>query len=60
MKHMVLIKTMLYTGVRVGELVKIKIIDVYLNKCQIRINQGKGNKDRIVPFPLDFRGILAI
>ncbi|WP_250312145.1 tyrosine-type recombinase/integrase [Rickettsia endosymbiont of Oedothorax gibbosus] len=59
-KHMIIIKTMLYTGVRVGELVKIKIDDVELNKCQIRINDGKGKKDRIVPFPTDFREVLAL
>ncbi|WP_342271351.1 tyrosine-type recombinase/integrase [Candidatus Tisiphia endosymbiont of Parasteatoda lunata] len=54
------IKTMLYTGVRVGELVKIKADDVELNKCQIRINDGKGKKDRIVPFPTGFREVLAL
>lgn len=57
--HMVLIKILLYTGVRVGELVKIKIEDVYLNKCQIKINDGKGHKDRIMPFPKTFREVLA-
>lgn len=59
-KHMVIIKAMLYTGVRVGELVKIKIDDVELNKCQIRINDGKGKKDRVVPFPAGFREVLAL
>jgi integrase/recombinase XerD len=59
-KHMVIIKVMLYTGVRVGELVKIKIDDVELNKCQIRINDGKGKKDRMVPFPAGFREVLAL
>jgi len=59
-KHMVIIKAMLYTGVRVGELVKIKIDDVELNKCQIRINDGKGKKDRIVPFPAGFKEVLAL
>lgn len=58
-KHMIIIKTMLYTGVRVGELVKIKIDNVELNECQIRINYGKGNKDRVVPFPASFREVLA-
>lgn len=60
MKHMVIIKTMLYTGIRVGELIKIKLEDVCLKKCQIRINNGKGGKDRIVPFPLDFKEVLGI
>lgn len=58
-KHMVLIKIMIYTGVRVGELIKIKLEDVNLNKCQIKVVQGKGSKDRIVPFPNDFREVLA-
>lgn len=58
-KHMMMIKVMLYTGVRVGELIRIKIHDIELNACQIRINKGKGNKDRVVPFPLSFRETLA-
>ncbi len=57
--HMVLIKLLLYTGIRVGELVKVKIEDVNLRQCQIRINNGKGAKDRIVPFPKSFREILV-
>ena len=47
----VLIKTLLYTGVRVAELVAIRIDDVDLDACRIRITQGKGAKDRYVPFP---------
>ena len=57
--HMVLIKILLYTGVRVGELVKIKMEDVFLNKCQIQIKDGKGHKDRVLPFPITFREVLA-
>ena len=59
-KHMVLIKILLYTGIRVQELVNIKIKDVDFDRCQIRINQGKGKKDRIVPFPQDFRETLML
>lgn len=47
---LVLIETLLYTGVRVSELVKITLADVGLDACQIRINVGKGKKDRVVPF----------
>ena len=57
---MVLIKTLLYTGVRVSELVKIKLSDVDLERCQIRINAGQGGKDRIVPFPVTFKEVLAM
>ncbi|MGI8412260.1 MAG: tyrosine-type recombinase/integrase [Solirubrobacteraceae bacterium] len=56
----VLIKTLLYTGVRVSELVNIRLADVDLDRCQIRINQGKGGKDRIVPFPDAFKEALAL
>lgn len=60
MQHVVIIKTLLYTGVRVTELVHIKLSDIDFDRCQIRVNQGKGKKDRIVPFPNRFREILAI
>lgn len=59
-KHMILIKILLYTGVRVNELVNIKLQDIDYDSCQIRINLGKGSKDRIVPFPLGFRETLML
>ncbi len=57
---MVLIKTLLYTGVRVSELIRIKLSDVDFARFQIRINIGKGGKDRIVPFPAVFKETLAL
>ena len=60
MKHVIMIKTLLYTGVRVSELVNIKISDIDLDNCQIKVVQGKGNKDRVVPFPNSFKEILAV
>ncbi len=57
---MVLIKTLFYTGVRVSELVAIRLDEVDVERCQIRITQGKGHKDRQVPFPLSFRELLAL
>ena len=56
----VLIKTLLYTGVRVTELVSIRLGDVDLDACRIRITQGKGAKDRYVPFPATFKETLAL
>lgn len=58
--NMVIIKLFLYTGMRVSELVNLKLTDVDYDRCQIRINLGKGKKDRIVPFPLSFREVLAM
>lgn len=60
LQDMVIIKTFLYTGIRVGELVQIRLADVDFDSFQIRINEGKGKKDRIVPFPTGFREILAM
>ena len=60
MKNMLISKTHMYTGARVSELLNIKIEDVDFDQCQIRINQGKGKKDRIVPFPVEFKEVLAM
>jgi len=59
-QDMLIIKVLIYTGVRVSELVNIKLSDIDLLNCQIRINQGKGKKDRIVPFPEGFKEVLGI
>jgi integrase len=55
-----MIKTLLYTGVRVSELVGICLDDVDFTRCQIRINKGKGDKDRVVLFPSAFKEALAL
>lgn len=59
-QDMVIIKTFLYTGIRVSELIRIRLEDVDYERCQIRINAGKGGKDRIVPFPTSFKEVLAM
>ena len=57
--HMVMIKLLIYTGIRNAELAAVRVRDVNLDKDQIRIEQGKGSKDRYVLFPESFRGELA-
>ncbi len=57
--HMVMIKLLIFTGVRNAELASVRLKDVDLNNCQLRIEQGKGKKDRNVLFPKSFRGELA-
>jgi len=59
-QDLVIFKTLLYTGVRCGELVAIRLDDVDLEAMQIRIVEGKGDKDRRVPFPAAFREVLAV
>ena len=57
--HMIMLKLILFTGIRNEELVNIMIKDVDLDSMKIRINHGKGDKDRYVLFPPYFRGELA-
>lgn len=59
-QDMVIVKTFLYTGLRVSELVRIKLTDVDYDRCQIRVNTGKGGKDRMVLFPISFREVLSM
>ena len=57
--HMVLMKLLIFTGLRNAELAHVRIQDVDLDNCQIHVVQGKGRKDRCVLFPASFRGELA-
>lgn len=59
-QDVLIFRTLLYTGMRVGELVQIRLSDVILEQLQIHIQAGKGNKDRVVPFPAFFRETLAV
>ncbi|MDT4995488.1 MAG: hypothetical protein QOH97_5380 [Actinoplanes sp.] len=56
----ILIRTFMFTGVRVAELVAIRVDDVDLDGCRIRITDGKGGKDRYVPFPAAFAMVLKV
>ena len=57
-KHAVMIKLLIFTGARNAELAGIHITDVDLEGLRIRIEQGKGKKDRYVPIPASFQGEL--
>ncbi len=45
---------------RVSELVRIRVAEVDLDACRIRVTQGKGAKDRTVPFPSSFKETLSL
>lgn len=55
LQHELMLKLMLYTAVRVSELVNIRVSDIDLDACKIFIDHGKGNKDRYILFPSSFR-----
>ena len=48
-RNKAMLETLYGTGIRVSELINIKISDIDFNECYIRI-YGKGSKERIVPF----------
>jgi integrase/recombinase XerD len=54
-QHELMLKLMLYSAVRVSELVNIQVGDVDFEGCKIFIDNGKGSKDRYILFPSDFR-----
>ena len=53
-QHSLMLRLLFYTGVRVSELCSIEVADVDLEACKIRINNGKGDKDRVVLFGKTF------
>jgi integrase/recombinase XerD len=53
-QHALMLRLLFYTCVRVSELCGIEVADVDLETCKIRINQGKGGKDRFVLFGKGF------
>ena len=53
-------KVMIYTGIRVSELVRIKLDDVDLENCQIFIAPENSKKGRKVSFPKSFRDSLRM
>jgi integrase/recombinase XerD len=53
-QHVLMLRLLFYTAVRVSELCGIQVADVDLENCKIRINQGKGSKDRYVLFGKSF------
>ena len=54
-QHALMLRLLFYTGVRVSELCNILVADVDLEACKIRINEGKGDKDRYVLFGKSLR-----
>ena len=49
LKHKAMILTLYSTGMRASELVHLKVSDIDSKRMLIRIEQGKGRKDRYVP-----------
>ena len=48
-KHRLLLATTYAAGLRVSEAVRLKVSDVDRGRMTLRVEQGKGRKDRVVP-----------
>jgi integrase/recombinase XerD len=53
-QHSLILRLLFYTGVRVSELCNIEVSQVDLENAKIRIEHGKGDKDRYVLFGKGF------
>jgi len=54
-----LLEVLYSTGIRSGELLKLKVGDFDAKERTLMVRQGKGNKDRILPLPAVSAGYLA-
>ena len=50
-KHQVMLTCIYVTGMRLSELINLKIEDIDGHRFQIKINKGKGSKDRLILIP---------
>jgi len=58
LKHKAIIMLAYSVGLRVSEVINLKIIDIDSDRMLIHINQAKGKKDRIVPLSQNVLDIL--
>lgn len=55
LKHQIMLRFLLYTGVRVSELANLLVEDVDFRECKVFLRSGKGDKDRYILFPESFK-----
>ncbi len=60
LKHKALLMASYSAGLRVSELVNLKIIDIDSKRMMLHIRQGKGKKDRMVPLSIKLLETLRI
>lgn len=51
LKHRALLTTVYATGVRAAEVLALRVSDIDSRRMAVRIEQGKGGRDRLVPLP---------
>ena len=58
LKHRALLMTVYAAGLRVGEVVKLRVTDIDSQRMVLRVEQGKGRKDRYVMLSATLLGAL--
>jgi len=57
-KHKAMLTLIYALGLRSGELISLRLIDIDKQRKQVHIKASKNNKDRILPFPNSLREVL--
>lgn len=52
-RHLVLFRLSCCCGLRVSEICNLRLSDVNIERKQLKVNKGKGGKDRVVPIHWD-------
>jgi site-specific recombinase XerD len=50
LKHTTVLYTLYSSGIRLAEILNLRVQDIWWDRDQIFVDRGKGKKDRIVPF----------
>jgi len=59
LKHLAIAYTIYGGGMRLSEMLNIRVQDIYWDRDQIHIKNGKGNKDRITLLSHSLKGLLV-
>jgi site-specific recombinase XerD len=60
LKHRTIIYTLYSSGMRLNEILSLKIEDMWWDRDQIMVRGGKGKKDRVVPFSNVLKQLLLL
>lgn len=59
LKHSTILYTLYSTGIRLGEILGLRVADLWWERDQILVKGGKGKKDRIVPLSAVLKRLLT-
>lgn len=60
LKHKLAVSLMYGSGLRVSEVVRLRVSDLDLDKLVLKVSRGKGAKDRLSVIPLNLLGLIKV